>query len=78
MISQLDFFEEVGRAPLQSMPIVYYVCWPDANTKWRFRYEEKAAEFRSGHKHGWDMVIAPTEEEDEPTDTGPGTETSDE
>lgn len=78
MITQLDFLNEVGRAPLQSMPMVYYVIWPEEKTRWKFDSEEKALAFRRDHKGGWDMTISPTEEEDEPTDIGSGTDTRDE
>lgn len=77
MITQLDFFSS-ERAPLQSMPIVYYVCWPEEGKRWRFGTEKEAKEFRREHGQGWDMTIAPTEEEDESTESGSGTETSDE
>jgi len=75
---QLDFLGIQGVAPAQSMPIVYYVLWAEEGKRWRFDTDEEAREFRRYHKEGWDMTISPTEEEDEPTDIGSGSETSDE
>jgi hypothetical protein len=60
------------------MPIVYYVCWPEGGQDWRFETDKAAREFRREHGQGWDMVISPREEDDEPTDNGSGPQASDE
>jgi len=60
------------------MPIVYYVCWPEGERHWKFGTDRAAREFRRNQKQGWDMVISPREEDDEPTDIESGPETSDE
>jgi hypothetical protein len=77
MITQLDLFPR-GIAPIESMPLVYYVFWATENTKWKFKSYEKGLEFKKGHKHGWDMTGPSAVEEDESTDTWARLETSDE
>jgi hypothetical protein len=77
MITQLSLFPR-GIAPIQSMPLVYYIIWPTENKRWKFQSYEKALGFKNDHKHGWDMAGPSPVEEDEPIDIGPGLETSDE